>query len=116
MLQDTTGKQPADIIVESLVESESNRTLAAAETKSATPDLILPAPQSGIYYKVQISATRKSPERDNTWFSTKYKWQNLISHDVRKFRFETPQSHLHNLILSSNLLLNYSISFLLLVK
>lgn len=78
MLQDTANKQPADVIVESLVESENNRTLAAAETKSATPDLILPAPQSGIYYKVQISATRKSPERDNTWFSTKYKWQNSV--------------------------------------
>lgn len=78
MMQDTTNKQPADIIVESLVESENNRTLAAAETKNAIPDLILPAPQSGIYYKVQISATRKSPERDNTWFSTKYKWQNSV--------------------------------------
>jgi hypothetical protein len=32
-----------------------------------------PSPEKGIYYKVQIAATRRSPDRDNKFFESKYK-------------------------------------------
>ncbi len=33
----------------------------------------IPAPQKGIYYKVQIAATKRSPDRNNGFFKSKYK-------------------------------------------
>lgn len=52
-----------------LEESQNNQTTASTEK---TVDITMPSPQSGIYYKVQICATRKSPARDGKFFDKKY--------------------------------------------
>ena len=72
-----------DSIIDALISSENERQLMAAKalesnntTASATTanvDLNLPAPQTGIFYKVQICATRKSPARNGQFFEKKYK-------------------------------------------
>ncbi|GEM_PF-2629404 len=76
---ETATNPVADAIVAQLVETEKNRSQIPSESGTAiAQDIQLPAPQSGIYYKVQISATMKSPVRNNAWFSTKYKWQDNV--------------------------------------
>ena len=70
---------PEEVIIDALVEAENNRSQLPSEAGVAQEqELHLPAPQSGIYYKVQISATRKSPVRDNKWFSSKYNWEDSV--------------------------------------
>lgn len=73
-----------DSIIDALISSENERQLMAAKaleennssgnaTADRSMDLNLPAPQSGVYYKVQICATRKSPSRNGKFFEKKYK-------------------------------------------
>ena len=72
-----------DSIIDALISSENERQLMAATalesnktTASATTanvELNLPAPHTGIFYKVQICATRKSPARNGQFFEKKYK-------------------------------------------
>ncbi|MBL0103500.1 MAG: hypothetical protein IPP51_06915 [Bacteroidetes bacterium] len=49
------------------MESSDQNTSASTDAQ-----INLPAPQSGIYYKVQICATRKSPARKSEFFTKKY--------------------------------------------
>lgn len=73
-----------DSIIDALISSENERQMMAAKvleenntsgnaTADRSMDLNLPAPQSGVYYKVQICATRKSPSRNGKFFEKKYK-------------------------------------------
>ena len=72
-----------DSIIDALISSENERQLMAAKAleennatanaSSTTTDLFLPAPQTGVFYKVQICATRKSPSRNGQFFEKKYK-------------------------------------------
>ena len=70
-----------DSIIDALISDENEKQMMASkiieESKkniSMMPDVSinLPAPQSGIYYKVQICATRKSPTRNNNFFTNLY--------------------------------------------
>ncbi len=72
-----------DSIMEELVKSENEERALTGTTKenldnnstvaSESSTLSLSAPQIGIYYKVQICATRTSPSRESIFFEKKYK-------------------------------------------
>lgn len=73
-----------DSIIDALISDENERQMMAAKaleennatanaSEDKTADLNIPAPQSGIFYKVQICATRKSPARNGQFFEKKYK-------------------------------------------
>ncbi|MCX6291599.1 MAG: hypothetical protein NT126_07520 [Bacteroidetes bacterium] len=49
----------------------NGKTLREYHTGSSQADF--PPPQNGIYFKVQIAATRRSPERTNSFFLSKYR-------------------------------------------
>ena len=52
----------------------ANSPATADESSASTPVYMsIAAPQKGIYYKVQIAATKKSPERKSDFFKKKYK-------------------------------------------
>jgi hypothetical protein len=72
-----------DSIIDALIDAENSKEVlseaqkemnSGEETTSASTntEIQLPAPQSGIYYKVQICATRKSPARKSQYFTKKY--------------------------------------------
>lgn len=70
-----------DSIIDALISDENEKQMMASkiieESKqniSLTQNVTinLPAPQSGIYYKIQICATRKSPPRNNNFFTNLY--------------------------------------------
>lgn len=72
-----------DSIIDALIDAENSKEVLSQAQKemessdqntSASTDaqINLPAPQSGIYYKVQICATRKSPARKSEFFTKKY--------------------------------------------
>lgn len=66
--------EPADQIINELLSNENAK--GQEENSSAelgTNSIFLPTSRSGIYYRVQISATMKSPARDNAWFQKYYK-------------------------------------------
>jgi hypothetical protein len=47
-----------------------------AEKKSQNPLPVfssIPPPEKGIYYKIQIAATKRSPDRNNNFFESRYK-------------------------------------------
>ncbi len=81
-----------DSIIDALISNENERQLMAAKaleesnkatnnasaSSEKTIDLNIPAPQSGIFYKVQICATRKSPSRNGKFFEQKYKVQDEV--------------------------------------
>lgn len=76
---ENTTSAAADAIIETLVASETAKSQTPTESGVApAAEINIPAPQSGIYFKVQISATRKSPARDNKWFAAKYNWQENV--------------------------------------
>lgn len=77
-----------DSIIDALISDENERQAIAAKlledqnvnqdnSSSASTDnsnsISIPSPQSGIFYKVQICATRKSPARNGKFFEQKYK-------------------------------------------
>lgn len=67
----------ADSIVDAYLAAENEKTSTSSDMNevvaSSTEDALIPAPQQGIYFKVQISATRKSPVRDTPWFQKNFK-------------------------------------------
>jgi len=73
-----------DSIIDALISGENERQMMAAKalensnntaeaSTEKTAELNIPSPQSGIFYKVQICATRKSPSRNGKFFEQKYK-------------------------------------------
>ncbi len=74
-----------DSIIDALISNENERQLMAAKaleernstttnaSRDKTVSINIPAPQSGIFYKVQICATRKSPSRNGKFFEQKYR-------------------------------------------
>lgn len=78
-----------DSIIDALISSENDRQQMAekaieasnppsTEEASTKTEISIPAPQSGIFYKVQICATRKSPARNSQYFTSKYKVENEV--------------------------------------
>ncbi|MEO8086650.1 MAG: hypothetical protein ABI763_07520 [Bacteroidota bacterium] len=61
-----SAEQQSQHIAENLVAQENEKSTAG---KLVT---YIPAPQKGIFYKIQIAATRKSPLRDDRFFQQKY--------------------------------------------
>ncbi len=76
------GDDTPDSIMDELIKSEKEERAIAGKVKqdlqnssveaSESTSLNLPSPQTGIYYKVQICATRKSPSREGSFFEKKY--------------------------------------------
>ncbi|MFN8165316.1 MAG: hypothetical protein U0X76_03880 [Bacteroidia bacterium] len=73
----------SDSIIDALIDAENAKEVMSqahkemnqadeSATASTTAEIQLPAPQAGIYYKVQICATRKSPARKSEFFHKKY--------------------------------------------
>ncbi len=61
-------------ILTELLDSESSKKHESENTaNSKTSDIMIPSAKGGVYYKVQISATIKSPVRNNVWFKKYYK-------------------------------------------
>ncbi len=66
--------ESANKIVDELLASEASKNQPVADAgQTITTPLLIPSAKRGIYYKVQISATMKSPARDNSWFKKYYK-------------------------------------------
>lgn len=64
----------ADLIVDELLANENEKkTQSEPQPTAAVSAVNIPSAKSGIYYKVQIAATIKSPARDNAWFGKYYK-------------------------------------------
>ena len=78
-------EESADYIVEELLATEKSKEPAGkTTTQTAGTNILIPSSKGGIYYQVQISATMKSPVRDNDWFKKYYKVTeevNLTYHD-----------------------------------
>ncbi len=63
-----------DCVTCSSTPSFSNTTATVEKAKPSQLSYVtIQAPQKGIYYKVQIAATRKSPDRTTDFFHKKYK-------------------------------------------
>jgi len=58
--------KPSEVIAANLVAEETQ--------KSSPPNMMayVPAPQKGIFFKIQIAATKKSPVRNDQYFQDKY--------------------------------------------
>ena len=61
----------------STLNAANGNTVAAA--KDLSPVTLIPAPEKGIYYKVQIAATKRSPERSSDFFKSKYKIDEAVA-------------------------------------
>ncbi len=79
--QTNIASASSEIIPEEIVEGNSeveekitSNLLAQSKEKSPAPQMAtyVPAPQKGIFYKIQIAATRKSPLRKDGFFQKKY--------------------------------------------
>jgi hypothetical protein len=67
-------EQQADLIMDELLAGENEKKAKAeAQVMAGVSSVNIPSTKSGIYYKVQIAATMKSPVRDNAWFGKNYK-------------------------------------------
>jgi hypothetical protein len=62
----TPAESVPDVIASNLVAQETEKT---ASSKLITN---IPQPQKGIFYKIQIAATRKSPARNDQYFESRY--------------------------------------------
>ena len=58
--------KPAEQIAANLIAQENEKSAAQLSTA------YIPAPQKGIFFKIQIAATRKSPVRNDVYFQRQY--------------------------------------------
>ncbi|MBP6334862.1 MAG: hypothetical protein KA444_05260 [Bacteroidia bacterium] len=68
-----------DNILEELVAAEAEKSQQTQTADNAKDTkLMIPLAKPGIYFKVQISATMRSPVRDNDWFKKYYKLNEIV--------------------------------------
>jgi len=62
----TPAESVPDVIASNLVAEETEKSASAKFIPN------IPEPQKGIFYKIQIAATRKSPVRNDQYFESRY--------------------------------------------
>jgi hypothetical protein len=74
----TTDESANHIVHELLASENSNKVETSVDTEASISETMIPTAKPGISYKVQISATIKSPARDNSWFQKNYKMTEAV--------------------------------------